>query len=237
MKHQAKIFIQTEHTNVSGSSQYKTVKEIYDRFSSKDNLCCIQVGAHNGLWRDDPIVPYLKKESNWDFYLFEPNPEIFPKLKQNFINRPKVRCINAAVAEHTGFTELYYVPEGTSEKKYSSAISSIVSDRGRIREFMENWSIHKCPCITLDDFVSEQQIKTIDILQIDAEGYDNRVINSLNLRKIKPLVIHFEERHIPRKELEDCLTHLEENGYSIFIEAHPGDTTAYLPDAFEPSQL
>jgi hypothetical protein len=84
-------------------------------------------------------------------------------------------------------------------------------------------------CISLTTLVRRYGIQQLGILQIDTEGFDFEVIRSLDLTVVKPMIIHWEERHIPEPEQEECVQYLRGYGYSVFTEPRPNDSTAYLP--------
>ena len=69
--------------------------------------------------------------------------------------------------------------------------------------------------------------KTIDLLQIDVEGYDYEIIKMIDFERVKPLIIHFEHGHLPIEQFEECLEVLIKQGYAISVE-DGGDTTAYI---------
>ena len=85
-------------------------------------------------------------------------------------------------------------------------------------------------CISLNKFLYEKSIKSLDILVMDCEGFDYEIIKAINFQKIKPKIIRFEHGirdNIMQKEkfLEICNI-LNKNGYQIITEIY--DATAYL---------
>ena len=66
----------------------------------------------------------------------------------------------------------------------------------------------------------------MDLLQIDAEGYDSELLRLFDLPRRKPAIVRFEHTHLSRPDYESCLTLLIDLGYRIAI--YGGDTLAYL---------
>ncbi len=85
-------------------------------------------------------------------------------------------------------------------------------------------------CWTFDKLLQEAQApETIDLLQIDAEGYDHQIIRSINFERVKPVIIRFEHMVLSQKERNECLSLLASQGYRFLLEDN--DTTAYLDEA------
>lgn len=53
---------------------------------------------------------------------------------------------------------------------------------------------------TLNDFLLEQGFEELDILHIDAEGSDYKVISTLDLTRFKPKLILIEHKHLNPEE-------------------------------------
>lgn len=84
----------------------------------------------------------------------------------------------------------------------------------------------KVKCIKLTRLIQKYKIKKIDLLSIDAEGYDYEVIKQLDFRKTKPNIIIYEHKHLSEKDRNDCERVLKENRYNIIKKLN--NTLAYL---------
>ena len=78
--------------------------------------------------------------------------------------------------------------------------------------------------VTLKSLVNKYDFDQIDLLQIDAEGYDFKIINSLG--DIKPKLINFEAFRLSIEEWNNFKSYCEANGYG-FIQG-TNDTLAIL---------
>ena len=67
----------------------------------------------------------------------------------------------------------------------------------------------------------------IDLLQVDAEGYDAEILRLFDIPRRKPAIIQFEHKHLGRRDVEACLNLLIDEGYKISICG--SDTLAYNP--------
>ena len=56
-------------------------------------------------------------------------------------------------------------------------------------------------CITISQLIENYNIKKINLLQVDTEGYDYHILNMV-LNKIQPEAINFEYNLLPPNELK-----------------------------------
>ena len=73
---------------------------------------------------------------------------------------------------------------------------------------------------TFDDLIQKYSIKSIDKLQIDVEGAEYKIMNSINFQKIEINKILFESKHfdgtfIEGKKLQEIEEKLKSNGYKL----------------------
>ena len=69
--------------------------------------------------------------------------------------------------------------------------------------------------LTIQDLFKRNQIQEIDLLHIDTEGYDWKILSQLNLNYIKPKLILIEHKHLSQIE-RDSLIHFLKTDYLIF---------------------
>jgi hypothetical protein len=67
----------------------------------------------------------------------------------------------------------------------------------------------------INQIIVEDFSGTLNLLQIDTEGYDHILVNALDLENHSLDMICFEKLHIPESELGPCITRLKRHGYSI----------------------
>ena len=68
-----------------------------------------------------------------------------------------------------------------------------------------------CPETLLKKF----GISTIDLLQIDAEGNDYKVVKIFKIDQFKPRAIIFEHAHLSETDKTSCLNHLKSHNYGV----------------------
>lgn len=165
----------------------------------------VQIGASDGKL-SDPIHPYIMKY-RLSGVAVEPIPEVYQKLRATYKAHPGVACVNAAIAKHTGSVDLY-VPE-------NDTMASLVGTGKKITVLG----------LSFADFVTLTDIKHIDMLQIDCEGYDWEILKQVDLDTWHPAVINFEHILLSPEDKEASRRWLEQHGYKWFEAGM--DTCAY----------
>jgi FkbM family methyltransferase len=135
----------------------------------------VQVGAYDGVFNDP--INYAIKANKWKGLLVEPQPVPFKKLCCQYPGK-NMLFENSAISEENGFVEMQLCG-GESE-------TNIVG-----RSWLSRRKI-KVPAITFKSLIRKHDFGTdIDLLQIDAEGFDDKIIYQA-LDVCEPEVIHFE---------------------------------------------
>ncbi|GMI09452.1 hypothetical protein TrLO_g6849 [Triparma laevis f. longispina] len=199
----------------------------------------IQVGAHVGRTRFDPIFPYAYKYG-WSGLLVEPVRENYVELVKNYynpnatsfksesepLNPFTVGFENAAVCDFNGEADFEFVDPKSDEITGSAEYfykGMGVSARGRLVE--QNLNAPKeeyygmkiattsVRCITFPTLLKKHGITNFKVLQIDAEGADLDVIKSVDFNRYTPMLVHYEHTGLSIDEQYEALDHLHANGY------------------------
>jgi len=124
--------------------------------------CIIDVGANIG----NHTLYFSKYWKEAKIYAFEPVSFIFNLLQRNIQlnNLSNTHCFNAAVGDREGVGRVAY--NGQSEHNLG-ATRVDYCDTGEI------------PFLTLDEFILEHNVQTIDLIKIDVEGFELKVLNGM----------------------------------------------------------
>ncbi len=185
----------------------------------------VQIGAHDGV-HYDPVRSYIEKH-HWRGLLVEPQPEIFKRLVANYAHEPQLAFENAAVAHLNGTATLYTFKKTHDLPDHATMLASFYKAalehnghnyRGEIEEL-------KVPTYDLNTLLTKHGISQVDLLQIDAEGYDFEIIKLLENCPIKPEAIHFESAFMDPARKVECGELLHKLGYRALTIGV--DTLAY----------
>jgi len=178
----------------------------------------IQIGANDGVSHDH--VHKIIKKFKLQSLLLEPIKKYFFDLKNNYLNYDNVQLENSALSINNEILFLYQVNPKYFNKygTLSSAISSFYKEH-LIKHGIKQKHIiqEKVNQISFDELLRKYSISSFDLLLIDAEGYDCRIIDDffLKFKKIRPYII-FEWSHIKNSDLENTLNTITIDKYSFF---------------------
>ena len=198
-----------------------------------DALRFVQVGANDGIF-SDPLRPYILT-CGWRGILVEPQADVFERLKANY-EHCSDRLVFENVAISSGDDLTIYLPTTLGSENPSHALSVVSSDprvlantigvpESRLRPVT-------VPAVTLDALLERHHFTDIDFLQIDAEGYDWDVLQTLNLDKVAPTLIQIETGHLSRAALSSMAEFLNKAGYLIYYGGYQGDALAMKREFF-----
>ena len=178
----------------------------------------IQIGANDGFTHD----PLNKAIKNFMLksLLLEPIKEHFLNLKNNYLNYKNVKLENSALSVDNEILFLYKV-NPIYFKKYGNLPTGITSfdKKHLVKHGIKNAHIiqEKVSQLGITELLNKYSIESFDLLFIDTEGYDCRIINDffLKINKIRPIII-FEWSHIKSTELQSTLNKMLKNNYSFF---------------------
>jgi len=139
----------------------------------------VDVGANVGHWTE-----YLLRKSSAKGILFEPSEHCAALLKEKFKDKP-ITLRRVAVGDRNG--SISFVEEG--EFGESSAVAETYLPSERPGDAV----VKQVPMVTLDEELKAGDFN-IDVLKIDAEGYDLKVLKGAEsfLRKGRIRFVQFE---------------------------------------------
>ncbi len=116
----------------------------------------------------------LIREFNADavIHAFEPHPETFKQLK-SVSKQLNVQAFNCAVSDIAGMQKLFdYVPvEGSHGSEHASLLQNVIENMHGAES--ASWDVETT---TVDQFVEQQAIRHINLIKIDVEGNELRVL-------------------------------------------------------------
>jgi len=181
-------------------------------------MIAIQIGAGTG---NDSFYEWLKEQENCEAFLYEPHPESFEKLTEFYSDKNlNVHLFNQAVVDKDQQYIEFYLSE-------NSDLSSVIK-----KSFANK--PHRVEAQNLNHLLSS--FEEVEMLWIDAEGYDYQLIDSLDLEKNLIKNIVFEKlqsswgggyfldnqyNYIAEENFENqIMDKLLFNGYTVYNSKH-----------------
>jgi len=143
------------------------VKDVYNPKTKKKDLVVVDVGANIGM-ASLYFQPIAKQ-----IYALEPSPTVYACLLKNVKKHKNIKTFNVAMSNVTGKDTMYLertedVPQHMSSKNQQNAT--------------------EIDTITFGDFIQQNDIKDIDVLKIDVEGWEYMVFSSESFIKYAHLI-------------------------------------------------
>ena len=210
-----------------------------DTLSIKSKLNIIQIGANDGKTYD-PI--YLKNLAHGKkILLIEPQKFYKDLLLKNYDSfKGELYIEHVAIGDGSNNLEFYTLKEeywDEYKNKFGREVNSLFSFSKdhltslvaprlgiSISEIDKYITTLNVDIVTLKSLIKKYKFDEIDLLQIDTEGYDFKIINSLE--GIKPKLINFESFRLSSEEWNSFKNFCDSNGYG-FIQGTQ-DTLAIL---------
>lgn len=184
----------------------------------------VQIGAGDGV-SGDPIHVLVLRNS-WTGMLVEPVPYLFEQLVRNYAGHSGLRFENCAVAESSGTVPFWYLRESDENglppwyNQLGTFKLEILlkheSDVPNLRGLLEKTNVD---CKSLRELISGSDSTALDLLLIDAEGYDDAIVKQVDGNAVAPHLVVFERKHLNLCQFNACFDHLTSLGYEIF-ECH-----------------
>ncbi len=203
-------------------------------FKHKDSIFFVQVGSNDGK-QGDPLHDIIVENKNWTGIFIEPVEFLFERLKRNYGNSDRFIFVKQAIAANRGLVEFFYVSQnakaelGDALPYWYDQLGSF--DKNHILKhlygILEPYTIsEKINTIPLQDIFDKYKVKRTDLIHIEAEGYDYKILSTIDFSRHKSSVILYEHNHLSDIESKTAETLMKKQGYSCV--RYGSDTLATL---------
>jgi FkbM family methyltransferase len=161
----------------------------------------VQIGSNDGR-TTDPIYRILKKRKKWKALLVEPVPHIFNRLKKNYSGNDRFSFEQAVINEGVK-TQFYWVSEKAKidvpglppwhDQLGGFNRQHILTHMPNLEPYIVSEEING---ITLETLLTKHHVSHINLLHIDTEGSDFKILSQINLSCMPPDVILYECKHL-----------------------------------------
>ena len=200
---------------------------IYKKFEKKHNNVIIDVGANRG----QSIENYLKIYNNYEIHCFEPLDNLYNELKEKYNHNKNIYLNNCALGEEKKESKFFKYHNDVNSSFHEPIYGSnwekkkkrIFNKENLIQEELE------VKVIKLDDYFKINNLKFIDLLKIDTQGYEDKVLNGsreiLSSNKISFIQIEFimGNQYENRLNIIDYENYLIKNNFRLYGINQKGD--------------
>src|SRR5262249_43031269 len=149
--------------NAFGHDHFRDIRLLSENWNSSVRTF-FDVGANEG----DTSLKAQNQFPQARIFAFEPHPETFLRLKDATINYSAIDPVHTALGAEAGDQVMHVYDMST--------INSLVPNARYAVRFGKHSSEIMVKCTTVDLFCAERNIKKIDVLKIDTEGFDLEVL-------------------------------------------------------------
>jgi FkbM family methyltransferase len=176
--------------------------------TGEEPLTFVQIGANDGK-RGDPMHS-LVRQYDLRGLLVEPQQGPFRRLRRNYADVDGLIFENVAIAEDEGPIEM------TTTARHT--LGTMVPDRN-ILQIRPKRDLEKITVTgrQLGPMLLQHGIERFDILQIDTEGYDYRVLRQVDLAARNVTIVNMEFYCLPVTERLAACAQLDAAGFAVFF--------------------
>lgn len=179
------------------------------------------IGAMDGI-KHDIFFDLIKNKSGKKIIFVEPVGFHFKKLIENTngLNH-SIFYENCAVSdknEKVKFCNLKQ--ERIKEGTFLDGCSCVIENEKPLNIFMQRMEKDdidefEVQCLTFEEVLAKYDLQEIDYVQIDTEGYDERIVKSINLEKYKIKYLQFEKYYADQYFLENFKLKMFDKDYQV----------------------
>jgi len=207
-----------KNMRAQSSNSALNIKNLLKNYCDQNKLkSLLQIGANDGKRFDE--LNYFIKKYKIKSVLVEPINKYFNELKNNYLNHEFVKIENSAISVENEISYLFVVNEKYINK-YDEHIKGINSfeikhliKHGVKKNHIEKKKINS---LSISNLIKKYNIEELDLLYVDTEGYDGKIVYEfIKDTQLKPIII-FEYIHIENKFFNKLIDLLNTEKFKFF---------------------
>lgn len=185
----------------------------------------VEIGANDGDHHDH-LRPVVLSHA-WRGVMVEPVPGVFDRLRANYGGLERIALENAAIGEQVGQMPFYHLEsraaDGSEMPNWSDGLGSfsrdvLLSHRRLMPDIESHIVATDVQCLTFEALCQKHGLQTVDLVVIDTEGYDYRILRTIDFTTHRPGLIVYEHYHLSRDERIASRAYVRELGYETLVE-------------------
>jgi FkbM family methyltransferase len=187
----------------------------------------VEVGSNDGE-QHDHLRSFILS-SDWRGIMVEPVPYVFERLRRSYGAHGRIALENAAVGERDGVLPFFHVRDASAEERAglpdwydgigSFSRESLLAHAPEIPDIEERIVCAEVETLTFESLCRRHGVEQVDLLVIDTEGYDWRILQTLDLtQRNRARLIVYEHYHLSEADRAAAAEYLEAHSYKTMEE-------------------
>jgi FkbM family methyltransferase len=180
----------------------------------------VQIGSNDGK-KNDPLHAYIRK-NGWKGILVEPDLSNFKKLTNNYSDVKGLIFENVGIGPVKGEMVFYRLKDITeNEPGWYDQVGSFdretfIKNINYGQDLEKRITADSLPVITFEDLLQKNNFRKVDLLHTDTEGFDYKILRSINFAEHDIRIVLFEGEWMTQFELRELIQYLRKYNYRIF---------------------
>jgi FkbM family methyltransferase len=187
----------------------------------------VEIGSNDGE-QHDHLRPFILS-SAWRGIMVEPVPYVFERLRRGYGGHERIALENAAIGERDGVLPFFHVRDASAEERErlpdwydgigSFSRAALLGHAAEIPDIEQRIVRTEVTTLTFESLCRRHGVDSLELLAIDTEGYDWRILQSIDLEsRRRPRLIVYEHYHLSADDRLAAAEHLERLGYETMEE-------------------
>lgn len=207
-----------KNMRVQSSNTALNIKNLLNTYCEQNKFkTLLQIGANDGERFDE--LNYFIKKYKIKSVLVEPINKYFNELKKNYSDYEFVKIENSAISVNNEISYLFAVND-ENINIYDEHVKGINSfeiqhliKHGVKKNHIEKKRINS---LSVQDLIKKYNINELDLLYVDTEGYDGKIVYEfIKSTKLNPIII-FEYIHIENNFFNKLIDLLNDKKFKFF---------------------
>lgn len=197
----------------------------------------VEIGANDGIQHDH--LRLMIQQLEWRGVMVEPVPYVFERLRNAYQGNDRVSLENVAIADRNGRLPFYHLAEAADHEREglprwydgigSFSREAVLGHSRAIPDIASRLVATDVPALTFDALCAKHGLESVDLILIDAEGYDHVIIADIDFGRYRPALVVYEHYHLLARDRSACRELMERCGYETREEGF--DTWCLRADA------
>ena len=205
-------FLKIERT-YSQTGEDKILKHLFNCYN-KSKISYLDIGTNYPVIHNNTYLFYRMGGSG---VCVEPNPEFAEMIGKV---RSRDKCLNVGLGTIDGEVGDFYCMTAHTLNTFSKEVAEALNAEGKYKIK----DVKKIPLRNINSIIKENFDAAIDLVSIDVEGWNEKIVESFDFSQIRPFCFCVETTTFSETNNEEKLTEIFDvfgkNDYRVYADTH-----------------